>query len=640
MRKSFITSIIAAAAVLTISSCQMDEVPSVKTNQKSGAYPLKATATIKADTRVSYTLNTEENAIYQQWEVGDVIKCVDNARHMFKFTVDTVVDGVAHLALATEDYDPFVYSESGIKVRMADSIYAIYYSGGSMSSAMPTYNGSDQDWQYRVSFDLTQGFTGTLDPDTTGKKKLRVPLLARTALEGDVVNFEFTPLASIFAVKGFKAAPNAKIKKLTFTGFLSKGNFTYYTSYNTKTYEQYNEYTEFIANGQNEIIFDFEEPLVCNAEGFCDTTLYFPILPAEYAEVTMAATAEDGAVYSDKFSSEFPAGRYIYTTRTLTPMTEGIISVDGKDYFTFSDALAAVNAATEDCEMKLLRDITLEGGEKFFEYNEGRKVTLNLNNYKLSGSIESTSTGSRYNSMITARCNMDIIGGGENGGIENNAGRALSLEGSTVSAPIHMTIDGGTYYTWGTSFALVIGGKDSNQNIAEVTIKNGKFLAPNATRAAVQVGGYNIASSGKLTIENGEFTTAEGSAIRLNGEAAEVTINNGTFSGKHAVLTTRDSHVLTINGGTFESNLETINSGVSKCLYYKININGGYFKSLSDAGNLSKSNDKSIITGGYFTSNSCLFTPADENIYFTVPTGYKYVESDVEGYLYMVVPEN
>lgn len=643
MRKSFISSIIAVAAMLTVSSCQVAEDYAVVNAAKGEKVSFQAAATIDAGTRVSYTLNTEENAIYQAWEEGDVITFVDNTRHVSKFKVRSInTEGVADLIVPScydedpdNDYTPYVYSESGIKVRTADTLYAIYYPAGSFSGSMPTYEGNDQNWQYRCSFDLTQGLTGTLEPDTTGKK-LRVPLLATAKIESlskteFKVDLKFAPLASIVAVKGFTTVADAKITKLTFSGFSTKGSFTYYTGYNSKTYAQSNQYTEFITNGKDEIVFNFDEPLVCDATGKCDVTLYFPVLPAESAEITMTATAEDGAIYSDKFTKKVEAGQYYYTTRTLKALTAGVAQVDGKDYFTFDDALDAVNADTANCELKLLEDVTLTA-VKTIKYQGGRKVTLNLNNHKISGEVANPS-GSVYQGMLVVQSNIDFVAGGENGGVINTGGRAVAVCGESVKAPLTITFDGGTYSA-GASYALVVAGNGNTDNIANVTIKSGKFITASA-HAAVQAGGYLKANSAKFVIEDGEFVSPQSAAFRLNGTGAEAVINGGKFTGKNALYTAQTSNILTVNGGTFESTDMLITIGN----LLKMTLNNGYFK-YPVASMLSNTAKGTIeIKGGYYSDASGLATAADEAGFVTVPAGFKYVESDNADYGYKVVAE-
>lgn len=615
----------------------MDEAQGIKETFKPEATPLTATATIETGTRVSYTVNEKE--ILQQWEVGDVIQCVDNVRHMFKFTVESVDEnGVAKIK-SDEDYSKFVYNDANIKVQTADTVFAVYYPAAKMTESAPTYNGNEYDYVYRVNFDLTKGLTGNLDPDTTGAKA-RIPLLATAAISNDMVSFKFKPVGAVVALKGFNAAPNAKINKVVVSGFSTVGSYVWYVTFNKKTFKQTKQKNAVEIAGNNDLIFQFDEPLVCDAEGKCATDLYFPILQSKSANITVMAYSTDGTVYADKFSTTFDAGVYYYTTRNLKPLTEGVVTVNGKNYFTFDDAVEAANATEGDVEVKLLEDITLQS-QKFFTYQPG-KLILNLNNHKITGSVTSTSDSPKscYQSMITVFRSADFIGGGENGMIRNNGGRALSIDGAAVSVPLNITFDGGTYYS-SESYGVVAGGKDANDNRCVILVKSGKFYS--ATNAAFQVGGWMKASSATIKIESGEFDAPKGIALRLNGNASEAEILGGTFSGKNSVQTNSAESSLIVHDGIFNATDQVINNSNA----YKVFLEGGYYKTTSTGDNqlILANTIKGVIrvTGGYFSCSGGLIGEGnpDEEQNTTIYTGYKIVPStEVESYAYKIVPIN
>ena len=183
------------------------------------------------------------------------------------------------------------------------------------------------------------------------------------------------------------------------------------------------------------------------------------------------------------------------------------------------------------------------------------------------------------------------------------ADMVLNLNGKTITTTEKET--GRHHYAIDNYATLVIEGEGAInargiQNFGEMTI-NGDITITNVDTN----GGAAIWNEGRLTINNGTFTTNDqagvgsyGAALntRPNGEAVvnggtfeaysqltyaiinegKTVINNATVKGKHgAVCGSETNDQTTINGGSFEL-ME--NPGVSDhCAYYVSNIKGGSF---------------------------------------------------------------
>ena len=179
----------------------------------------------------------------------------------------------------------------------------------------------------------------------------------------------------------------------------------------------------------------------------------------------------------------------------------------------------------------------------------------------------------------------------------------LDLNGKTIKAPLES--EGRHHYAIDNYATLVIEGEGAInargiQNFGEMTI-NGNVTITNIDTN----GGAAVWNEGRLTINNGTFTTNDqagegsyGAALntRENGEAVvnggtfeaysqktyaiinagETVINNATVKGKHGAVAGEGTNAqTTINGGSFEL-ME--NPGVSDhCAYCVSDIKGGSF---------------------------------------------------------------
>lgn len=574
---------------MTISSCQVvEDSAAVKS-----ASTFKVTAAAPQATRISYTVKEDGGAftgVSQAWEVGDVITIMDDTRRFAKFTVESVdANGVATFNVG--DYTP-EQTKDGEIVNVATQLAAVYYpaileekSGWSTSYS---YSGKDTTFNFHVPFDLTEGLTGKLTD------KPRIPLKALAEIVDNTVTFTFDNVGSVVAVTGLKAAPNATITSVRLSGLAVSGNVKYDVQADPKTFE-------FKSGSKGNLEIALTEPLVCDASGNCATTLYFPVLPSEATEVAVYANTAAGDTYVNKFNvTEVKSGVLYYMTRELKIMDDFAAEVDGKKCATIDDAAAAVRAAENDCVVKLLADLTLETGV-IFQNNNGKKLTLDLNDHSIIGNGASP--------LVTVKnTNVEFKGGPENKGtIKNTGARALYISAESSSAKITATFNGG-YYT-SDKITVYAGGKSGDGTLyADVYVNEGTTIETTSDGSgvyALQLSGSTVGCSANLHMAGGlilaEYTT-KGYAIRLSGNGThEITGGKAVAAG--TVVYAQNSSKLTVTGGYFEGAFSKTSANVFE------------------------------LKGGHYAWDNM------DKLATFVPAGYKVATSKETGYYYTIVAE-
>ena len=151
------------------------------------------------------------------------------------------------------------------------------------------------------------------------------------------------------------------------------------------------------------------------------------------------------------------------------------------------------------------------------------------------------------------------------------------------------------------------------------TISGGTFYGKVICEAGAVISGGTFkgnaivnAAGGKVTIEDGTFEEGSYTSGVTVKAAGTLTINGGTFKGKHTCSVDIDNcEKIVINGGSFETSLtdlerttETIiNGGLFKEKLYvagdKCTVNGGLFTTEDDP-----LPEDAAVNGGYFTAKS------------------------------------
>lgn len=288
--------------------------------------------------------------------------------------------------------------------------------------------------------------------------------------------------------------------------------------------------------------------------------------------------------------------------RFVARLNGGLFNLQPKNYTTLQEAITAAQTCGGDATIDLLADVN----EKITANTEQGAITLNLNHYTLTGSINlnNAKNGNAFTLTDEKKANAKpnttagLFTGVGNGvtmgnGISQQNPNTLVLKNVTLSG-FQRVVYGGNYNGILMDGAVVekyyyagirIGDKSN------ITVKNSIFRDGTANT------GYNshvISVDGRdnvITIEDGEFcnlTAQYGPVVYMNYQNT-LTINGGKFHDNTATnwggviaLNTRDN-VVTINGGEFTNNKAAyggvINTNVSSWAEFRntVNITGGTF---------------------------------------------------------------
>ena len=299
-------------------------------------------------------------------------------------------------------------------------------------------------------------------------------------------------------------------------------------------------------------------------------------------------------------------------TRYVARLNSGLLGFGEK----FATLQAAINAAqTRDGESTI--DLLADVNEKVTANTENGTITLNLNHYTLSGSINLNNAANNNAFTLTDEAKADAkknstagLFTGTGDGIVMDIGHAQDAPNTLVLKNVALsnfqravkgsnytsvTADGATfekYYYYGirvndkstitvknstfrnsttsTSFNSHALSVESQYNT--VTIENSEFYNLTAQYGPA----VYMNSNNTLIINGGEFhnntATSKGGVIATNTTGNTITINGGDFYNNKAVyggvidtnVTERDSYsnTVTIAGGTFKENTATADGGV------------------------------------------------------------------------------
>ena len=338
-------------------------------------------------------------------------------------------------------------------------------------------------------------------------------------------------------------------------------------------------------------------------------TQYVPFMNLNGAEFTLSYSVNGEKV------KEITRGYYnkIYT---LGGLTEAVATVNGKNYTDIAKAVEAAGEAgvpvlvMDDCEATSA--ITLAEGKTVAIDLGGHTITFDENATEAIGFVNN-GTMSITNGVIAgvaSEANKDVI---TNNGTMTINGVTISQNyktGAAIANYGNLTIDGND--TEVTTIGSTVRNDDTAPD-AVLTINGGKFVQT-GTYAANGTSKYNVdGRNGKVVINGGEFVSNNG----VINAGCDVTINGGTFNSEITSAATRHlayiTGVLTINGGTFESIANSSAGGECFCLNRstaKLVINDGYFASYW-SGSMNPNAVISIyatgatyeVNAGYFSNN-------------------------------------
>lgn len=291
------------------------------------------------------------------------------------------------------------------------------------------------------------------------------------------------------------------------------------------------------------------------------------------------------------------------TEPTTEPTTEYVAQVDGNNYATIADAIAAANNKT----LTLLKDVNGQ-----IVIPEGKKITLDLNGHTISnsrtavlnnGNLTICDSSEKKSGVIKSTDNVGI-GVGDNSYTTIEYANIQSQEGAVItsySTGATIIIEDGVFSAADNS--VVAGnGSDRDGDANKITINGGIFNGKIQSSGYVACGIY-APWRDDITVNGGTFNIEKGAGIVAR--AGNVTVNGGEFNTTGNVTgKVGDSRVVVPCAALVfdsEANYPAMNDAS------KIEVKTGKFKSdvaavtvikqESDAGN------RVEVSGGTFSSD-------------------------------------
>lgn len=361
-----------------------------------------------------------------------------------------------------------------------------------------------------------------------------------------------------------------------------------------------------------------------------ELTVFVDYLPAGQTGETMypftiEVTYKDGkGTYTRSFSQDIPVKRnYLTTLRGDFFTTEAALTLEVNEMFENEETINFVSVSNAS---------QLQDAIENAPQGQTTEIVLN-NDIELTGSIVfGTSSASPAPAVRSEEATaaksfiLDLNGKTIETGLEsvgrhyyaiNNYG-TLTLEGNgTIKARGiqnfgEMTVNGNVTIT-----NIDTNGGAAVWNEGRLTINNGTFTTNDQAGAGSYGAALNTRAGGETVVNGGRFEAYSQLTYAIINEG-ETTINNATVIGKHGAVAGSSSATTTINGGSFEL-ME--NPGVSDhCAYYVSDIKGGSFTLGNNTDSGAQVFYESVIADGYEALKK-----TEGNKYYVVPT----TEADV-----------
>ena len=203
------------------------------------------------------------------------------------------------------------------------------------------------------------------------------------------------------------------------------------------------------------------------------------------------------------------------------------VSVDGKTYETFDEAIAA---AADGATLKVNDDTTS------ISIPTGKNITINLNGADIVNN-EANPIQNAYNASLNIEGEGKVKCNKHGASVLENKGTTSIMSGS-----FSRTID-----EKGNGYYVIV-------NHGEMNIYNGIFSSPGGLSSLIENGYYDYLSQYHLG-ESAEYPT--------------ITINGGTFIDSYTTIKNDDAGICVINDGNFYGMVYNVGKSLT--------INGGYF---------------------------------------------------------------
>ena len=355
-------------------------------------------------------------------------------------------------------------------------------------------------------------------------------------------------------------------------------------------------------------------------------TVFVDYLPAGETGETMypfeiKVTYKDGkGTYTRTFSQDIPVKRnYLTTLRGDFFTTEAALTLTVDEMFANEETINLVSVSNASQLQEAINNAT--PGETT-EIILGNDIDLTQPIVFGTPSVSPAPAQTRSEEATAATFIIDLNGKTIETGLEsvgrhyyaiNNYG-TLTLEGNgTIKARGiqnfgEMTINGNVTIT-----NIDTNGGAAVWNEGRLTINNGTFTTNDQAGAGSYGAALNTRAGGEAVVNGGRFEAYSQLTYAIINEG-ETVINNATVKGKHGAVAGEGTNAqTTINGGSFEL-ME--NPGVSDhCAYFVSDIKGGSFTLGNNTDSGAQVFYESVIANGYEA-----LTNTQENKYYVVPT--------------------
>ena len=306
-----------------------------------------------------------------------------------------------------------------------------------------------------------------------------------------------------------------------------------------------------------------------------------------------------------------------YVIHEAESFTLGVATVNGYNYDTFGEAIAAANAI-DNAKIVLLQNIALDTTAKIIE---GANVTLDLNSHKITVSYNETTGRSLYaiDNYGTFTLTDSATGGTIIARGVQNFGTMTMAGGTIVSCDKNggaaIWNEGVLEMTGGTLKATHQGTSSDQNGPGALNNAGGNVTIKGGVLDSVNLRTYALISSGTLNILGDDVIINSGhGAIAVNNGTA--LIEGGSFNTKYSIGQSdhalyASSGTVTVEGGTFDGRCYgicvsggsvTVNDGSFTAEYQSVNVSDGTL--VLNAGTYSDENGSDYVKEGFeFTEN-------------------------------------
>ena len=519
-------------------ACQQKETLPEETTLPEPEKKVVITASFaNATTKISYTENAETHKLHQEWEVGDILFGFDDDYTPLTLKV-TAVDG--ETGVATLDVETGDLPQSG-------SIHMVY--SGDRTGGNLAFEDNLPCAAY-LNFQIAA--TGTTVPAI---------MTADAAVTASGIHLVFTNQTAILGIKGFHGLPpGCNVASFFVDGVENYASFSLENGKLTLTTSD-NPYLI------SSVFVEKLDGWTADDDGKVNDVFYVAVFPnAQASDIRLSAYDDLDNIYVNQLGSKtIAAGKYYYMNDKGLSSPVAYVSSTSTDIpcFTFDEAVAAANAATEDCTIFLLKDCAPASAVNIT--NETARILLDLNGHTLTLGAYGIKLAAEYADLTISDSNEQkgeiLENVDETDLLRVEAGTLLVSEAvlhSTCNNPILRQLGGDitfidatlTHEHEGTLLIRCVDGFLSFYNtVAEQKNANGSVLlyvydgTPSIyigeNSRFVHAGKANLIYVASSVSENSDCMTIDGAYFWHNASSNS---NNMVYSANSGVVTINSAH--------------------------------------------------------------------------------------------------